>query len=389
MIIKLAVRNIVGNGWRSLINMIIFSIVMIGMIWMQSMYYSWIKLAETEAKDWEIGTGQYQETRYNRFDSFSWDKSFSEIPDSFNELIKKNLSVPILISPSVIYPNGRMSSAIIKGIPFNQQVLKLPTVILKAKEGIEIPTMIGTMMAKNCRLKKGDVFTARLKDQYGSYNTVDLRVATIMNTPVPTTDAGQIWIDLKVLQDLKQAPNIASILVMREKTKITLSTDHWRFVTPDSLLADLYKIEETERGQQMIIFALLLFLAMIAIFDTQVLSLFKRRKEIGMLSALGMTKGEIITLFTVEGVLYMVFSIFFTIILGFPLFYYYAVVGYKMPKSFDGMGIAGMSDAIHFSYPPHIILGTFLLVFVLTVFVSWIPALRILKLKPTEALKGK
>jgi ABC-type lipoprotein release transport system permease subunit len=44
---------------------------------------------------------------------------------------------------------------------------------------------------------------------------------------------------------------------------------------------------------------------MIAIFDTQVLSLFKRRKEIGTLSALGMTQQQIIGLFTVEGLLYM------------------------------------------------------------------------------------
>ncbi len=87
MIFKLALRNIIGNGWRSLINMVIIAIVMIGMIWMQAMYYSWFNLAEKQMGEWEIGAGQYQQVNYERFDAFSWDKSFAEIP---LELEKKN-----------------------------------------------------------------------------------------------------------------------------------------------------------------------------------------------------------------------------------------------------------------------------------------------------------
>jgi Tfp pilus assembly protein PilV len=87
MLYKLALRNIIGNGWRSLINMVIIAIVMIGMIWMQAMYYSWFNLAEKQMREWEIGDGQYQQADYKRFDAFSWDKCFAEIPP---ELEKKN-----------------------------------------------------------------------------------------------------------------------------------------------------------------------------------------------------------------------------------------------------------------------------------------------------------
>ena len=38
MILKLAVRNIIGNGWRSLVNVLILSIVLIGMVWMQGLF---------------------------------------------------------------------------------------------------------------------------------------------------------------------------------------------------------------------------------------------------------------------------------------------------------------------------------------------------------------
>jgi len=42
MIFKLALRNIIGNGWRSLINMAVIAIIFIGMVWMEAMYHSWI-----------------------------------------------------------------------------------------------------------------------------------------------------------------------------------------------------------------------------------------------------------------------------------------------------------------------------------------------------------
>ena len=392
MILKLALRNIIGNGWRSLINMIIIAIVMIGMIWMQAMYHSWIRLAETEARDWEIGSGQLHHVDYDRYDAFSWDSSFAEIPAELRVWVDSQDAVPILLSPAVIYPQGRMTSVLVKGIPREQTLLSIPTEALEEDDEYYIPAIVGPAMASNNRLAEGDIVTMRLKDAHGSFNALDLKITRIMNTPVPTTDAGQIWIDLDKLQEIKDLHGNASIVVLSEKAARELgesALSSWKFMSPRYLLADLYKVMETETGQQNIMFALLLFLAMIAIFDTQILALFKRRREIGTLSALGMQKSRIIALFTLEGILYMVFSIFFTAVLGFPIFWYFAKYGYRIPQGFDSFGMAGMSDVIRFQYPISIILGTIVFVFVLTAIVSWIPSARIARMNPTDALRGK
>lgn len=389
MIFKLALRNILGNGWRSLINMIILAIVMIAMIWMQSMYYSWIKLAETEAKDWEIGIGQLHQKDYDRFDAFSWDSSFADIPEALQSSVAKGDAVPVLLSPAVLYANGRMNPLLVKGIPSTQKLLKMPTALLRESDPALIPAIIGKNMAKSSQLKQGDIVVLRIKDSFGSFNALDLMITEIMNSPVPTTDAGLIWIDLSKLQEIKALPNKATLIVLGDESLLQNPGSDWISMPPEMLLADLYRMMKTETGQQNITFALLLFLGMIAIFDTQVLALFKRRKEIGTLSALGMTKRQIVLLFTTEGVMYMWFSIFFTFVLGFPLFWYYAVYGYRMPSGFEDMGVAGMSDAIHFQYPAHIVFGTILFVFVLTALVSWIPASRIARMNPTDALRGK
>ncbi len=389
MILKLALRNIIGNGWRSLINMIILAIVMIGMIWMQAMYHSWIKLAETEAREWEIGQGQWQQKNYDKYDAFSWDDSHAEIPAMIAPAIKENLAVPILLTPAVIYPHGRVTPVVVKGIPAGQTILKIPSGHLQSNGEGYVNAIMGTAMAKSCRVSEGDIFSMRIKDSNGSFNAMDLKLVKIMNTPVISIDAGQVWIDLEALQDARILPNRASIIVSGVQDLADIEDPDWKFNDIKVLLADLYKIQETEEGQQYIMFALLLFLGMIAIFDTQILALFKRRKEIGTLSALGMKKSRIIMLFTTEGVLYMVFSVFFTALLGFPVFWYFAVYGYRMPAEFTDVGMPGMSDAIRFSYPANIIIGTIVFVFVLTAIVSWIPSARIARMKPTEALRGK
>lgn len=136
-------------------------------------------------------------------------------------------------------------------------------------------------------------------------------------------------------------------------------------------------------------YSLLLFLAMIAVFDSQALAVFKRRREIGTLSALGLTKNKIALLFTTEGVLYMVFAAISTAILGMPVFWYFAKFGYRLPSGYEDFGMPGFSEPIYFSYPITIIMGTLMFLLALTAIVSWLPTRRIASLKPTDALRGK
>jgi ABC-type lipoprotein release transport system permease subunit len=389
MILRLAFKNIVGNGWRSMINVLILTIVLIGMVWMQAMYYSWIKVTETQQKDWEYGKGMLRVSSYDPFDAFSWDKSYAPIPESFMQPIATSGAVPILLSPATIYPQGRMMPAIVKGIPTKQTLLKFPSDLLVTDNPVAIPAIIGTAMAKSSRLDTGDIFTLRIKDSSGAFNALDVQIVKIAAIPVPGMDIGTVWIDLKALQEIKGLPDMASFLILGDTRLSGQKVPGYRYIAPKEYFADLYQIRETERGQEFIMYGLLLFLAMIAVFDTQALAVFKRRREIGTLTALGMTKARIALLFTTEGILYMGFASICSAIMGFPLFWYFAVYGYRLPKGYDDFGMPGFSEPIYFSYPFPIIFGTLFIVFILTAFVSWLPTRKIASLKPTDALRGK
>ena len=129
-------------------------------------------------------------------------------------------------------------------------------------------------------------------------------------------------------------------------------------------------------------------LAMLAIFDTQVLSIFRRQKEIGTHIALGMTQRQVITLFTVEGAMHSVLAAILAAIYGIPLLAYQASVGWSMPAGTDDYGLT-IAETIYPAYSIGLVVTTTLIVLITTTIVSYIPSRRISKMKPTDAIRGK
>ncbi len=391
MTFRLAFKNILGNGWRSLINVAILAIVLTGMVWMQGIYDGWGRLARVQMQEWEFGQGHYVQADYDKYDSFTWDKSHAAIPPQAQRLIQAGKAVPVLYSAGVLYPQGRMTPVLIKGIPAGQTVLKIPSAELKETEATAgfLPAVIGGQMAKSARLKEGDIVTMRWKDVHGVYNAADLMIAKVMRTPVPTIDAGQVWIDFDRLNRAKALSSFATLLVLKDKPEQTNLGPGWNYVGTEEAMAGTDAMINAKRAGGYVLFTLLLFLSMIAIFDTQILAIFKRRKEIGTLIALGLTKRQIIRLFTLEGILYMLMGTVCTAVAGFPLFLYFALKGYPIPQQMTGYNIAGMSETIRCYYSPRMLLTTFLIVLAVTAFASWLPTSRIARLKATDALLGK
>ena len=139
---------------------------------------------------------------------------------------------------------------------------------------------------------------------------------------------------------------------------------------------------------QAFVYGLLLSIALLAIFDTQVLSIFRRQKEIGTCIALGMTRVQVVTIFTIEGSAHSLFAILLGLVYGIPLFWYLHNAGIPMPKYVDSMGVS-ISDKIIPVYSMELILSTVLLVILSATIVSYFPTRKITRLRPTDALKGK
>jgi len=127
---------------------------------------------------------------------------------------------------------------------------------------------------------------------------------------------------------------------------------------------------------------------MLAIFDTQVLAIFRRRREIGTLVALGFTRGQVVRLFTLEGALHGVLAVLLGAAYGLPLLWLQARAGLSVPAGTEDMGIT-IGEKIFPVYSAGLILSVVLLALLVTTVVSMLPTRRIVRLKPTDALRGR
>ncbi len=128
---------------------------------------------------------------------------------------------------------------------------------------------------------------------------------------------------------------------------------------------------------------------MIAIFDTQVLSIFRRQREIGTYIALGMTRAQVVGIFTVEGGAHSILATILGAIYGIPLLLMVNKTGIPMGTAKNMNLDLPIREAIIPFYSIQLIVITIIIVVVTSTIVSYIPARRISGMKPTDALKGK
>ncbi len=383
--IKLAFKNLMGAGLRTWLNVSVLSFAFVIIVFYNGMIDGWNRQSRIETRDWEIGEGQYWHPGYDRFDPYTIKDAHETMSDEVVAEVKRKNLVPVLLAQATAFPQGRMEGVLLKGIDPDQNILKLPTDKLKPSDEVDY-AIIGERMAESAKLKKGDKLLLRWRDKNGTFDAREIEIASIFKCDVPNIDKGQIYLRLDVLQKMMGMGNEATLLVAGNGFP-PRNFKSWDFKSSDFLMADIDKIIQTKKASGSIIEGLLLIIALIAIFDTQVLSIFRRQKEIGTYIALGMTRLQVVGIFTVEGAAHSVLATLLGAAYGIPLFLMINKVGIAM-KAAKATDLP-VADKIFPYYSFSLILITIVIVIISATIVSYMPARRIAKMKPTDALKGK
>lgn len=384
---KLAFKNIYGAGLRTWLSATALSFSFVAIIFLQGLYKGMTDQAEKATVDAQYAGGHYWQSDYDPYDPLTLEDAHGRIPDGLQKSVGENKATPILIRQATIYPHGRFQSALLKGIAPDQTILSIPSSVLKTDEET-IPALIGSRMAKSTGLTIGDYVTVRWRDTNGTFDANEIKIVEMMKTDVSDIDNGQLWIPIEKMREMTAMPNEATIIVLQKGSRFSENVDNWKHKDLEFLTRDIRALYLTKSIGGSIFYIILLLLAMLAIFDTQILSIFRRRKEMGTLMALGMTRSKIIQLFTLEGAMHAVLAAFVAAVYGIPLLMYVASTGYGLPEATDSFGMA-IGNRIFPTYSAGLIIGTTLLVLVVTTIVSYLPTRRIAKLKPTDALRGK
>jgi putative ABC transport system permease protein len=385
--LKLAYRNLVGAGLRTWLNVIVLSFSFVVIIWLKGILVGWDYQAKSDMTNWEIGGGQYWHEQYDPFDPFTLAGSHALIPEQFRKEIAQGDMVPVLMVQGTLYPRGRMQSVTIKGIDPDQDIFLLPTHKLDTVVDA-VPAIIGAAMAESLQMTEGDQVTLRWRDAKGTFDATDIVITDIFSSNVPSVEAAQVYIPLKTLREMTMMQGEATILTFRDPEASRPAVQGWVHKPKEVLTASVDRMIKTKTAGQSVFYVILLLLAMLAIFDTQVLSIFRRQKEIGTYIALGYTRREVVGLFTVEGAMHSILAAVVGALYGFPFLAWQAKVGWTIPMDAGDFGMA-MAQTLYPVYSTGLVISTILIVVITTTVVSYWPSRKIAKMNPTEALRGR
>jgi len=387
LIFRLAARNLIRAGLKSWLNGIVLSISFLAIITTQALLKGMYEQTAESMIAAQIGGGQYWQNNYDPYDPLTFQDAHSRVPDALAELMHNNKAAAILILQGTIYPEGRIRPVVIRGIDPDQRVLDLPTRAL-GQNTEAIPVIIGHRMSKATGLVPGDFFTLQWRDANGTFDARDAVVSLVIETSVQSIDIGQVWVPLQRLQNLSEMRGEATMLVLHKDLTDGPQFNDWFFKNRTYLLRDVTEMVRSKSIGSLVIYILLLGLALLAIFDTQIFSIFRRRKEIGTLMALGLTRGCVIKLFTLEGAMQAGLGALIGAAYGIPLLSLFAEKGWTLLETTDSYGFA-LGEKLYPVFTLGIVLGTTVLVFMAATIVSYLPTRQIARLEPTEALRGR
>jgi ABC-type lipoprotein release transport system permease subunit len=414
-LLRLALKNLLGAGLRTWLNVFVLSLSFVLIIFARGLIDGMNQQAEQAMIASEVAGGHFQHPAYDPYDPLTLVDAHGPVPAPLAELVAAGKAAPVLVIQGTIYPEGRLFTVQVKGIEPGQGAINIPTAFLSgaAAASGEIPALIGARMAKTAGLEKGDAFTLQWRDSRGTFDAREAVVVEIFSTSVQTVDSGQIWVPLDLLREMTGLSGEATLVILAKGTapptlpalpaagapaapaapaasSVTPSppSTAWVFRGPEYFLSDLRAMVASKTVGSTIVYTIFLLLAMLAIFDTQVLSIFHRRREIGTLMALGFTRAKVIGLFTLEGMFNSVLAALVAAVYGIPLLAWMAKTGWAMPGDVDSYGFA-IGERLFPTYSAGLVVGTTVLVLLVTTVVSFLPTRRIAKLKPTDALRGR
>ena len=247
-----------------------------------------------------------------------------------------------------------------------------------------IPVVVGTRMAKKAHLTKGTSLVLKWRDINNVVDAQNILVADIVGFNNPRVDEGVVWLRLDHLRSMTERLGEVSWVAVKNYLGLV---DEVEFHTLEMLIADLLALLKQDRRNSRILWAILMFLAAISVFNTQILNIFKRQKEIGTLMAFGMDANMIIRIFVIEGSMAAFGAVILGLFMGVPFFRWFQGIGLDVSHLSDSTMPVSDRIFLDIQYPE--VLSSVILVVLVMIFVSWWPVRKISKLDPTLALRGR
>lgn len=406
MLIKLAFRNIFRHFTRTFLTFLAIALGLAMLILIDSMLTgidqeSFDKIINYETGHIKIFDRGYREDEEN----LPLDKTIADPASLIKKVgldqevagVTSRLNFRIMLSDGVDqYP----AVGIAVDPADDQSVFLLKQAVAKGEflKGDEEAMLLGEGLAKDFGVTVGDYLTVLARTKYDTYQALDLRIKGLLRTEDSKIDWAAAVIPLGLGQkSLDMGQEVTEIDIKLKdparikefRNRLARQIPGLEVATWQDLAADVVAIARAKRGGTSFVLLSVFLIALIGISNTILLAAFERTREIGMMAAMGMRRGQIIRLFVLEGAMIGVLGSISGCLLGslinIPLVKYGINWGFVMRDVGDiGYRVTGVSHGV---WNLNMIMIAFVAGIVISALTSIYPARVASRLEPTEALR--
>jgi len=298
--------------------------------------------------------------------------------------------------------DNRTKGVLISGVhPAQEQTVSRLSKSMKTGEYLAADdadaAVIGLLLAKQLKLGIGDELTLLGQGRDGSIAAGIVIIKGIFQSGVDEFDRNVIQVPYAYFNGMFYMNHTAHRIVVRldslkpiEKTCTALAsridTSRLKIFTWDTLMPGLKQTIRLDLISGFIMYGILIIVVCFSILNTFLMSILERKKEYGMLIAIGTTPLRLMKFVLTESMLMTLIGLIIGIGVGTAVTLFFSHHGIGLGEASDMLSQYGISDRLFPKLTPVSLVSGPLLILVFTFLTALIPALRIRTLRPVEAI---
>ncbi|MCF8331864.1 MAG: ABC transporter permease [Bacteroidales bacterium] len=293
---------------------------------------------------------------------------------------------------SIVGINPEMEKEVTKILSY----LKKGQYLEKGSDGV----LIGRMLAENLGLETGDTLVLTGQGYHMVTAAGLFPIKGIVDFPSSELSKTMIYMDIERCREYLSAPEmLTSVVVMLEDQeqlqpventwtqkldpeKYTLMT--WREMQPE-----MVQQIDADRASGVIFLLILYMIIMFGILGTVMMMMAERRRELGVMMAVGMKRIRLVAVVFLEMLCIGFIGVISGILISIPIIAYY--VDNPIPlkgKAAEAMAEYGWEPFMYVVLDPQIFINQALVIFVITIVIALYPLVTIYRMKEIDALRA-
>lgn len=260
--------------------------------------------------------------------------------------------------------------------------------------------VIGEGLASQLRLQVNDTIVLLGQGYHASSAAGKYKVKGIIKFGSPELNKNVVYMPMKLSQQMHGAENrLTAVSIMLKKTsnieklksslEKQIDTDTYEIMTWKEMMPEMDQFIEADSTGHSIIVGILYLIISFGLFGTLLMMTFERTREFGILIAIGMKKYFLALILLLESLMISLIGCVAGVLGGLIIVKWFTIhpiyfTG-ELKEVYENYGV---EPIIYFSSDENIFIIQTLIVLILSGVLAFFPGLKLMKLKPIEAINS-